>query len=191
MKPWKLVLNPNGPLGRPVYITSDNINTPTEDWNRMAAICNLLISWGLNAYGWGLGPDTQNSVMRDVKVPQNALVVNIYGGACAGTIYAMTGSYYLGIKGARKVYCIWISPPAWDITNLPTKAINGGKNFLPRAHDDTFSKYLPNWGYNSKGQWTDGLNNPDQFLINNGYHFMVTNGNILEMATGIYDEAVL
>ncbi|AXV39238.1 MAG: hypothetical protein CIT02_02330 [Methanobacterium sp. BAmetb5] len=180
MKPW----------ARPVYLTSDRISTTTEgDWARLASIASILQSWGISAVGWDVGPDTQNGVLRDTDVPQDALVVDIYGGACAGTIYAMAQSYYLGIKGARKVYSIWISPPAVDITNLPTKKLNGGVNFLPRAHDDDFSTYLPDSGYNSKGVPTDGLNNPDQFLINHGYNFLVTSGNILEMATAILNQA--
>ncbi|MDO5836609.1 MAG: hypothetical protein Q4P17_08860, partial [Methanobacterium sp.] len=180
MKPW----------ARPVYLTSDRISTTIEeDWARLTSIASILQSWGISAVGWNIGPDTQNGVLRDARVPQDALVVDIYGGACAGTIYAMAQSYYLGIKGAREVYSIWISPPAVDITNLPTKTLNGGVNFLPRAHDDTFSTYLPDTGYNSKGVYTDGLNNPDQFLINHGYNFLVTSGNILEMATAILNEA--
>ena len=179
MKPW----------ARPVYLTSDFIGTQSEDWGRLEAIASILRSWGISVWGWGIGPDTQNGVLRDANVPQDALVVDIYGGACAGTIYAMTGSYYLGIKGSRKIYSIWIHPPAWDIKDLPTKAINGGRNFLPRAHDDTFSKYLPDWGYNSLGVWTDGLNNPDQFLNSHGYDFLVTSGGISEMANAILFEA--
>jgi hypothetical protein len=125
--------------------------------------------------------------MRDSNVPQSALVVNIYGGACAGTIYAMTQSYYLSIKGARKVFSIWI-PPAWDIRNCPTQDIYGN-NFLPQAWDDTFSNNLPDLGYNSKGQLVRGLSNPDLFMINHGYNFLWSNNNIKEMAIAIYEEA--
>ncbi|CEA14321.1 hypothetical protein DSM1535_1997 [Methanobacterium formicicum] len=181
MKPW----------ARPVYLTSDRISTTIEgDWARLASIASILQSWGISAVGWGVGPDTQNGVLRDTDVPQDALVVDIYGGACAGTIYAMAQSYYLGIKGTRKVFSIWTTEVGgWDIRNLPTKKLNGGVNFLPRAHDDNFSKSLPDHGYNSQGVYTDGLNNPDQFLINHGYNFLVTSGNILEMATAILNQA--
>ena len=176
-------------LYKPIYVTSDNIYDSATDWNRMAALIDLLRNAGANAHAYGIGPDTQNGVLRASYVPQSALVVDIYGGACAGTIYAMIGSYYQGIKGSREVYSIWISPPAWDITNLPTKAINNGVNFLPRAHDDTFSKYLPNSGYNTAGVWTDGLTNPDQFLTSHGFNFLVTSGALTEMANNILDQA--
>ncbi|WP_157809479.1 MULTISPECIES: pseudomurein-binding repeat-containing protein [Methanobacterium] len=181
MKPW----------ARSVYLTSDRIGTTVEeDWARIEGIRSILSSWGISVVGWGVGPDTQNGVLRDTSVPKNALIVDIYGGACAGTIYAMAQSYYLGIKGARKVFSIWTTEVGgWDIRNLPTKALNNGVNFLPRAHDDTFSTSLPDHGYNSAGVYTDGLNNPDQFLINHGYNFLVTSGNILEMATAILHQA--
>ena len=101
----------------------------------------------------------------------------------------MIGSYYQGIKGSREVYSIWISPPAWNINNLPTKALNNGVNFLPRAHDDTFSRYLPNSGYNMAGVWTDGLTNPDQFLTSHGFNYLVTGGDLSEMANNILGQA--
>ncbi|EKF85116.1 Pseudomurein-binding repeat-containing protein [Methanobacterium formicicum DSM 3637] len=178
-------------LCKPIWITSDRISdTLDADYNRLNAIVALLRSWGADANVFGVGPDTQNAVLRSSSVQDNALVVDIYGGACAGTIYAMAGSYYQGIKGNREVYSIWTTENGgWDITNLPTKAYNSGVNFLPRAHDDTFSTYLPDWGYNSKNQLTDGLNNPDQFMISHGFDFLVCNGDILQMATAIFNEA--
>ncbi|WP_286242096.1 pseudomurein-binding repeat-containing protein [Methanobacterium ferruginis] len=176
-------------LYKPVWITSDNINTNAVDMERMNDIVEALRTWGVNAYVYGLGPNTHYSVLQSSSVPQNALVVNLYGGACAGTIYEMGANYYYAIKGSREVYSIWISPPAWNITNLPTKTYNNGVNFLPKAWDDDFSNYLPDWGYNTKGQWLCGLNNPDQFLNNRGYNFLITTGSILEMANAIYNEA--
>jgi len=178
-------------LAKQVWLTSDRISTTIEaDYNRLNAIAALLRSWGVDANVFGVGPDTQNAVLRASYVPQNALVVDVYGGACAGTIYAMIGSYYQGIKGSREVFSIWTTENGgWDIRNLPTKTQNGGVNFLPRAHDDTFSAYLPDWGYNSHGVWTDGLNNPDQFLISHGFNFMVCGGDIVQMASAIFNEA--
>ena len=181
-------------LAKPVWLTSDNIlNTNedlTRDIQRLYTIVNLLRSWGVDANVFGVGPDTQNGVLRASYVPQNALVVDIYGGACAGTIYAMAGGYYQGIIGSREVFTIWTTENGgWDIRDLPTKALNGGRNFLPRAHDDTFSAYLPDWGYNSRGVWTDGLNNPDQFMISHGFNFMVCGGDIVQMASAIFNEA--
>jgi len=178
-------------LCKPVWITSDRISSAIEsDYNRLNAIVALLRSWGVDANVFGVGPDTQNAVLRASYVQQNALVVDIYGGACAGTIYAMAGSYYQGIKGAREIYSIWTTEAGgWDITNLPTKAKNSGRNFLPRAHDDTFSPSLPDWGYNYYGTWTDGLNNPDQFLTSHGFNFLVCGGDIAQMASAIFNEA--
>jgi len=176
-------------LYKPVYITSDNIYSSATDQDRMKSLVSILRNAGVDAYGYGIGPDMQNAVLRNSSVQQGALVVDIYGGACAGTIYAMIGSYYQGIKGAREVYSIWISPPAWNITDLPTKATNGGVNFLPRARDDTFSKYLPDWGYDYYGNPRDGLNNPDLFLNSHGFNFLVTSGNLQYMADHILYEA--
>ncbi|WP_321421574.1 hypothetical protein [uncultured Methanobacterium sp.] len=178
-------------LCKPIWITSDRISDSLDaDYNRLNAIVALLRSWGADANVFGVGPDTQNAVLRSSSVQDNALVVDIYGGACAGTIYAMAGSYYQGIKGSREVYSIWTTENGgWDINNLPTKAYNSGVNFLPRAHDDTFSTYLPDWGYNSKHEWTDGLNNPDQFMTSHGFDYLVCNGDITQMATAIFNEA--
>jgi len=148
----------------------------------------LLRNAGADAHAWGVGPNTHVTVLTSTTVPQNALVIDIYGGACAGTIYEMGTNYYKNWKGSREVYTIWISPPAWDITNLPTKSLNNGVNFLPKAWDDNFSDYLPDWGYNTKGQWTCGLNNPDLFLYNNGYDFMITTGDLSSMAIAILNE---
>ena len=176
-------------LYKPVYITSDNIYSSATDQDRMKSLVSILRNAGVDACGYGIGPDMQNAVLRNSSVQQGVLVVDIYGGACAGTIYAMIGSYYQGIKGAREVYSIWISPPAWDITNLPTKVTNGGVNFLPRAHDDTFSKNLPDQGFNLAGEPTDGLKNPDLFLNSHGFNFLVTSGDLQYMADHILFEA--
>jgi hypothetical protein len=191
-------------LAKPVWLTSDRIVDYATDLGRMNAIVNLLRSWGVDANvfynpetyngipkGY-VNPDNQNAVLRSSSVQQNALVVDIYGGACAGTIYAMAGSYYQSIIGSREVFTIWTTENGgWDITNLPKiiKDRNGGRNFLPRAHDDTFSPSLPDWGYNYYGVWTDGLNNPDQFLISHGFNFMVCGGDIVQMASAIFNEA--
>jgi Bacterial Ig-like domain len=152
-----------------VWITSDNIFTTAADNKRMTDIVALLRSWGVDAKVFGLGPNTHYSVLKASNVLQNALVVNIYGGACAATIYEMGQNYYKALKGTREVYSIWISPPATDIRGLA---------WLPRAHDDDFSP----------SSFT-GLAHPDQFLINQGYHFLVTSGDILKMAQAILNEA--
>jgi hypothetical protein len=137
---------------RPVYITSDNItDAGTKDINRINTIVNGLKKLGLTAVNFGLGPNTHIKVLTSTTVPANALVVDIYGGACAGTLYEMGTAWYKGIKGTRKVFTVFI-PPAKDITGLA---------FLPRAHDDNFSK----------DSFT-GLAYPDKYLISNGYNYI-------------------
>ena len=102
----------------PVYITSDNIiNTATDN----ARINNLVVglaSKGIYAVNYGLGPNSHYSVISSSSVPQNALIIDIYGGACAGTIWEMTQKYYKNQVGKRTVYSIWINT-ATNIDNMP------------------------------------------------------------------------
>ena len=87
-------------LYKPVYITSDNIynsvKDPAKNQVRMNSLVSILRNAGVDAYGFGIGPDMQNAVLRNSSVEQGALVVDIYRGACAGTIHAMIGSYCQG-----------------------------------------------------------------------------------------------
>jgi hypothetical protein len=152
---------------RAVYITSDNINGVTTDTNRINAIVKALKAMGLNVVNWGLGPSTHINVLKDSKVPANALVVDIYGGACAGTIYEMGQSYYKKLVGSKKVFNVWM-PPATDITGLA---------WLPRSHDDNFSPAS-----------FKGLANPDQYLLKNGYDYIYS-GNLDAIIAAIYEEA--
>jgi hypothetical protein len=151
-----------------IWLTSDNIYTTTKDWNMLNSLVSLLNAAGAEAYAFGLGPNTHVSALN--SAPANSLVVDIYGGACAGTLYEMGTTWYKNLKGSREVYTIFISPPSTDIRGLA---------WLPRAHDDDFSD----------ASFT-GLANPDQFLYNNGYDFLVTSGNLAEMANAILNEAV-
>jgi hypothetical protein len=107
-KPWALVLNPNALSALPVYLTSDIIDGANSDNTRMNYICQILSSWGLTAYNYGLGPNSHCAVLMNSSVPQNALVVDIYGGACAATLYEMGGTWYKSIKGARDVFTIFM-----------------------------------------------------------------------------------
>jgi hypothetical protein len=50
---------------------------------------------------------------------------------------------------------------------------------------------LPDWGYNSTGDLVKGLSNPDEYLTENGYNFLVTTKNIEEMAKAIYEQLIL
>jgi hypothetical protein len=167
VKAWSTISNSVLTQARVVYITSDNINGVTADTNRINAIVSALKALGLTAVNWGLGPGTHINVLKDSKVPANALVVDIYGGACAGTIYEMGQSYYKKLVGSRKVFSVWM-PPATDITGLA---------WLPRSHDDNFDP----------ASFT-GLAHPDQYLLNNGYEYIYS-GDLNAIIAAIYEEA--
>ena len=158
---------------KPVYITSDNIINKVVDHTRINRIVKGLEARGLYAQNSGLGPNKHIEVLESIKVPQNALIVDIYGGACAGTIFEMGSKFYKNIKGNREVYTIFW-PPAALITGL---------DFLPRAHDDDFT---PTYNTMNGGRFTDfkdldndgkfdygedGLAHPDIYLHNNGYQY--------------------
>jgi hypothetical protein len=82
--------------GRPVYITSDNINKYTlNDIARINNIDSGLQSLGLYAVNYGIGQDKQDNILFNTTIPQNAIIVNIYGGVCAGTIWDMTQNWYI------------------------------------------------------------------------------------------------
>lgn len=136
---------------RPVYITSDNINNKTADNARINKLVAGLNAMGIKAYNMGIGPNTHVKVLQNTAVPQNALIVDIYGGADAGTLYEMGQSWYKKIKGARTVFSIFW-PPSKVITGL---------GFLERAHDDNYSPVS-----------FKGLANPDQYLLKNGYNYI-------------------
>ncbi|WP_337972014.1 pseudomurein-binding repeat-containing protein [Methanobacterium petrolearium] len=191
IKPWTTIINPNASLYKPVFITTDYIYSNSTDWAMMNEIVTYLESRGVDATAWKRDPNAHYSILTDSSVPENALIVNIYGGACAATIYEMGTSSYKTIKGITEIFSIWISPPAWNITNCPTKDIDGN-NFLPKSWDDDFSgDLLPDWGYNSTGDLVKGLSNPDEYLKENGYNFLVTSKNIEEMAKAIYEQLIL
>ena len=189
IKSWTYILR-----GKPIYITSDRITNDATDNSRINSIVKGLVSLGIYAKNWGLGPNTHVQVLQSSHVPKDALIVNIYGGACAGTLYEMGSSWYMGIKGDRKVFSIFW-PPATDITGL---------GFLARAHDDNFtplfnsskSGAFPNYydlnkngifdygkGYvngvinPTKFTEIDGLAHPDLYLHEHGYTYL-NSGNI-------------
>ena len=161
------VLNPVT-QARPVYITSDNIINTATDTNRVNAIVDSLETLGLTAVNWGLGPNSHYSVLQSSLVPANALIVDIYGGACAGTIYEMGQNYYKALVGARKVFSVWLAPYATNITGL---------EWLPRSQDDDFDP--PSF---------TGIPYPDQYLLNNGYEYLYS-GDLNTIINSIYQEA--
>ena len=158
---------PEDTINRPIYITSDDISSKTADNARIEDIILRLKALGINAYNVGVGANTHITVLQSHKVPKDALIVNIYGGACAGTLNEMGTKWYKNIKGTRKVFTVF-HPPATDITGLA---------WLPRAHDDNFSP--PGF---------KGLAHPDQYLYNNGYNY-IHSGDINGIVNAIFYEA--
>ncbi len=152
---------------KPIYITSDNINSVSVDTARVNSIVQGLKAIGLYAVNWGLGPDTHDTILESGKLPQNALVVDIYGGADAGLIYEMGTNWYKSIKQNRSVYSIFL-PPATCITGLA---------WLPKAHDD----------YNYPANFT-GIAHPDLYLLDNGYQYLYS-GDIATIITSIFKQA--
>lgn len=168
VKAWKNITSiANQP--RPVYITSDNIVNTASDTNRVNTIVNALNALGLTAVNWGLGPNTHYSILESSTVPANALIVDIYGGACAGTIYEMGRDYYKALVGDRKVFSVWLAPYATDITGLA---------FLNRSKDDDFDP--PDF---------TGVIHPDQYLLDNGYDYIYSR-DLNAIINRIYQEAV-
>ena len=156
-----------GNLNRPIYITSDNINNPTVDNARINSIIAGLKALGLKAYNMGLGPNKHDSVLTSGKLPSNAVVVDLYGGADAGLIKEMGTAWYKAEKGARTVFSVFW-PPSADITGLA---------FLPRAHDDNYDP----------SSFT-GLANPAKYLLANGYNY-IHSGSILNIINAIFYQA--
>ena len=153
--------------GVPVYITSDNIISKSSDNARINSIINGLKALGIKAYNMGVGPNYHVSVLQSSKVPKNALVIDIYGGACAGTLKEMGSKWYKTIKGTRNVFSVFW-PPSTDITNLA---------FLPRAHDDNFSPAS-----------FKGIAHPDDYLKANGYSY-IHSGSMTEVVNAIFYQA--
>ncbi len=178
---------------RPVYITSDIIINPDKDNARIDSIVNGLRALGLYAVNWGLGPNSHVSVLSSADIPKNALIIDIYGGACAGTLFEMGLDWYKSLRGTKKVYTIF-----W-----PPSALITGLDFLPRAHDDNFTPLygesggfksvvdLDNDGIIETGQpgREDGLAHPDEYLHSNGYQYLYS-GDINTIINAIYKQAL-
>jgi hypothetical protein len=151
-------------VNRPVYITSDNIKNKTVDNARINNIINGLKTLGITAYNMGLGPNTHIKVLQSTQVPKNAVIINIFGGADAGTLNEMGQNWYKNLRGTRKVYTIFW-PPSKIITGL---------DFLERAHDDNYSPVT-----------FTGLAHPDQYLLTNGYKYLYS-GDIKNIINNIF-----
>jgi len=153
--------------GRPIYITSDNINNSVLDNTRINNIIKGLKLLGLNAFNMGLGPNSHIKILQSTAVPKNAIVVDIYGGADAGTLNEMGSKWYKYIKGNRSVFTVF-----W-----PPSVVIAGLAFLKRAADDNYDAAS-----------FKGLANPDQFLLNNGYKYLYS-GNISKIVNAIFYQA--
>ena len=172
---------------RPIYLTSDNINKSDIDMERLNSIVSSLKAMGLYAVNYGLGPNSHYEILTNDAIPENALIVNIYGGVCAGTIWEMTQHYYTYLVRNRDIFSIWISTKT-NIDNL-------NNTLLPRSNDDNFTpKYgtaggFPNWidsdndgivdpakDTNNDGIYEiraeDGVIGPAQLLKQYGYHYL-------------------
>lgn len=154
-------------IGKPIYIASDNINNSAADNSRINNIIKGLQLLGLNAFNMGLGPNSHIKVLQSTAVPKNALVVDIYGGADAGTLNEMGSSWYKSIKGTRDVLSVFW-PPSQVITGL---------SFLKRAADDNYDTLS-----------FKGLANPDQYLLKNGYKYLYS-GDISKIVNAIFCQA--
>ena len=116
------IINPAANNLRPIYITSDNINNTAEDNARISNIITGLVAMGLSApVNYGLGPNEHYSILENSTIPSNAIIVNIYGGFCAGTIWEMNSTAYKYYLANRTVLSISIG------TNVTLDSIS----FLP------------------------------------------------------------
>jgi hypothetical protein len=192
--------------GRPVYITSDNIDKYTSnDIARINNIVSGLQSLGLYAVNYGIGPDQHDNILFNTTIPKNALIVDIYGGVCAGTIWDMTQNWYKYYLGNRSVFSIWINTTininnitflqrAHDDNFTPLYGTPGGfPNFLDTNHDGIFE---PGAGYNNQTKIIypqnfteeDGILNPGALMKKNGYSYLYQeNGDIQTIINAIYN----
>ncbi len=166
--PWTGKIG-SGTTVRPVYIISDIINNASVDNARINAIVNALKNLGVPAYNYGAGTNNID-ILKNSNIPINALIIEICGGACAGTINEMGTSWYKSLKGTREVFLVF-TEGATKITGL---------DWLPRAHDDNFDppEFL-------------GLAHPDEYLLKNGYNYYegYTNTKLSELVKILFNEA--
>ena len=113
-----------------IVLTSDMITNDAYDIARMEELKTGLVAKGHTVTVYKpVNPNSHITVFQSADTPDDALVVNIYGGADAGLIYEMGGTWFKSIVGKRKVMCLWI-PPSVDISKL---------TYLERAWDDNYS----------------------------------------------------
>jgi hypothetical protein len=172
VKPWASLYTPTGGSGglRPVYITSDIISNSAIDNARINSLVSALKSLGVSAFNYGT-PGKLWLLLNDKSVPSNALIVEIAGGADAGSIKEKGGAWYQGLLGDKEDFIVF-TDNAKKITGLA---------WLERAHDDNYSP----------ASFT-GLAHPDEYLLAHGVGYFegLTTKNIAACAQAIYQAAL-
>lgn len=157
-----------------IVLTSDNIKSKAIDQKFMEDIAAKLNQAGHKATVY-LPVDPNSHIQGMYKAPLDSLIVNIYGGACAGTIYEMGEAWFIKARSTRKVMILWRTQ-AKDIRGL---------DWLVRAWDDDFSP-----------ESFKGLAHPDEYLTKYGYSFDYQDtvdgavASILKVATPIVKEEI-
>ncbi|HTX61208.1 MAG TPA: pseudomurein-binding repeat-containing protein [Methanobacterium sp.] len=162
--------NPPEGVLRPVYIISDVINGYSIDNARINSLVAGLKKLGVTAVNYGT-PGKLWKLLADSSVPSNALIVEIAGGADAGSIKEKGSAWYQNLLKNKKDFIVF-TDCAKDITGLA---------WLERAHDDNYSPAS-----------FKGLAHPDQYLLNHGvgYFEPLTNSNISACIQALYKAAL-
>ncbi|OPY27494.1 MAG: hypothetical protein A4E27_00521 [Methanobacterium sp. PtaU1.Bin242] len=148
-----------------------------RDTETIQKIINLLTPIGVKAHQFGdigeIGEDAHLDILiKDKNVESNALIVEIAGGACAGSIYEKGSSWYKKLLGPkRRDIIVKLNTSKWILKDL---------DFLPKGKYDEFSE--KNW---------PGLEHPDWYIYANGYNFIedITIFNLQPVADFIKEEA--
>lgn len=156
---------------RPVYIVSDHIYNKNTDNAMIKSLITELRYYGVKGTNYGLGPNQHWNVIKDKKVPKNAVIVEFFGGACAATLQDIGSKAYKSYQEDRKVYVVF-----YDIAMKIT-----GLKFLERAHDDNFSD-----------KSFKGLATPDKYLLSKGVKFYegYTTSKVANLALSLYKLAI-
>lgn len=162
---------------RPIWIASDLIYGKTKDTQTIQKIITLLKTMGIKANQFGdvgqIGEDAHLDILiKDKNVEPNALIVEIAGGACAGSIYEKGSTWYKKLLGPkRRNVIVKLDTSKWIIAGL---------DFLPKGKYDRFSEL----------DWK-GLNHPDWYIWSNGYNFIedISIFNLQPVADFIKEEA--
>jgi len=142
-----------GKNNTPVVLAGDNIINKTVDQQRIVDICKIVQTKVNQCKFFDISPNCQWDTVISPLVPDNALIVLIYGGLDAGMFKDMASSSYKHYQGNRKILLVFHSP-ASKIDGL---------SYLKRAYDDNYDSV------NFKG-----IANPAKFLLDNGFQYIQT-----------------